>query len=240
MTWQAKTITGGGGSGVSSWRVVGLWAVVLVCCVAGCGEVPPDPGVLTLQWAAGPALTCQEAGLETVEVALMRKGKAVFSRMYPCQEGAAYLDGLEAGRYELRLTGRDAQGTETFGGVAQDVRVGAGGETWLGEVAMSALPGVVTLRWFFDDGRMCAHNQVEWVWVQVYNEAYYDVGRHRFVCDWGEAELGELQSGHYIVEIRGEDGQGQRSMASVVGLEVTRGGRAEVEVALAGVKGVQR
>ena len=209
--------------------MIRTWMTLLA--LGGCTTVvyedqPAETGDLEVTWRVG-VTNCIEAGLD--EVALMLDGEEVAS--FACTDGYGAVERLPAGRYAVRLVGRDANGWARYDATPGTVRVEADVATAVPMVVLGALPGDIVVTWYFDNGRMCGANGVADAEVTLFDSEYV-VDSRLVPCDSGMLPLEGLRSGAYQVNVMGRDAQGGAVFNGVGGIELDKGDRAELEVML--------
>lgn len=233
MTCGATTTTGE--RAAAPRLLLGSLMLLLTASLAvGCAEDGPTTvGALSLAWTAGPVASCAQTELVRVDVELRKDDRVADRRSFACDDGGAFIDAVEPGRYELVVQGVDSDGLATFEAVLPDVRIDEGSEHDLGLVRLTARPARVQLQWYFANGRLCSQNLVEDVTVTVYDSAYYMIASSTFDCDGGLGELEPLPAGSYELEVVGLATGGQQARARrVVPLVVGRGEDLLVDVSL--------
>ena len=75
------------------WLAIAVAAFGLV----GCAEdsSPTQPGALSLSWAPGPVVSCDEAQLEQVEVQMRIKGTVETMHSFRCDTRSAFIDAVD-------------------------------------------------------------------------------------------------------------------------------------------------
>lgn len=197
---------------------------------AGCGEdvEPLGDGSLELAWEVAPR-GCEDAGVEQIE-ARVTHGQRSYEERFACADGEGRVDGVEAGKYDVRLVGLDADERETFMSDKQRVVVNAEKTSDAPTTRLTAKPVDLEVAWRFDDGRVCGSKGVDEVEVAVYDPAYYELGRANFDCDGGQGTIDDLIAGDYVVEVSAE---GDESVfRGIENTTVKRGEVGEVEVIL--------
>lgn len=198
--------------------------------ISGCGGAEPlGEGVLRTSWQISPR-GCDEAGVETVEVALT--GEEARTETFDCAAGEGEIEGLAPGNYEVALTGLDKDEHPIFASETAAVTVRADVIAEAPHLRLTALPSQVSVGWRFDDGRLCGPNAVERIEVAVFDEADYEVDRVDFACNAGEGVIGDLTAGTYLVEAVAYSADDQATHRGTAEFDVRRGDEAVVDLVL--------
>ena len=180
--------------------VRGMALGALGSALLSCGE-PVEPfgeGALELSWEVSP-MGCAASEVELVEIELTNARRS-YVESYPCARGAAALEALAPGSYELILRGFDPGGANTFESGTRAVTIRPERVEVLTPLPLNARPAELEVVWRFENGRVCGANGVERVEVAVYDEAFYEMARQDFDCNRGSGIIGELFAGDYIVQ----------------------------------------
>lgn len=229
----ARTTSAGVRRAVSTTAIFAV-AVFGLLAATGCDDGSTEaPGAVSLQWSAGPLSACSDANLDRVEVHFKHGDQIAALHAFGCDDGGAFIDAVEPGRYDIAVRGIDEIGVYTFESVLEGVRVEPGERLDLGMVRMAARHAEVAVQWFFSNGRLCAQNHVDRVAVTIYDDAYYEVGAATFPCETGTGVLEPLPAGRYTLDLLGLTVGDDTSFArGVTEVELGRGDDALVEISL--------
>jgi len=201
-----------------------LTALALFVAAAGtlgCGGGSKPPGSLTVGWYIGAA-SCEEAGLESVDVELYyAQSEDLFDvqAKVACGAGQTTFETVDPGLYDVRVLGYPAgAGAEltpadaTFEGTAAEVEVLSGEEVRVpGDIRLSGRKGAIYVSWRFADGDMCAVNGVTTVEITVYDAGRNEDAWLQVACDMSdylatlpEEEVADGVRGVYIDELDAE------------------------------------
>ncbi|RDV39006.1 hypothetical protein DV096_00075 [Bradymonadaceae bacterium TMQ3] len=210
--------------------VQGMALATLSSALLSCGE-PVEPfgeGALELGWEISP-MGCTASEVELVEIELTNARRS-YVEGYPCARGAAAMEGIAPGSYELILRGFDAGGANTFESTTRTLTIRPERIEMLTSLALSARPAELEVFWRFDNGRVCGANDVDRVEVAVYDEAFYEMARQGFDCNRGAGIIGDLFAGDYIVRVNAHGAEEVFSGDARVSLK--RGESGQVEAVL--------
>lgn len=213
-----------------SIRYLGVFCSLILLASTGCGD-PVDAlgdGSLSLEWQVSP-LGCDQAGVQDVQVNLYNAYRSYEERFY-CADSSAIISGIEAGTYELEVTGNDRQGQAIFSIKPRKVTVSAEKLNTTNPLLLSAKPAEVEVVWGFENGLVCGGNGVEELEVAFYDELSFEHHRSRVLCDVGSATVGGLVSGDYFIEVSSVGGSDEFSGLET--LYVARGAQVKVRVEL--------
>lgn len=204
--------------------VVGLAAGCVVVKDKNNEGEPPGPGTVDISWQLGPS-GCEVAGVTDVQVDIGGVGGT-----FACADESASLT-VPAGSYELTLTGLDGQAFARYEGVAHNVVVSADRVTTVPTVVLSALPASVSLTWYFENGKLCAANQVDTVEAVLYDQDFA-VDTLDAPCDDGALLIEDVQPGDYVLSVLGRDVGGVVNYGGETPVTLGKGDTLDVEVAL--------
>lgn len=196
----------------------------------GCGD-PVDAlgdGSLSLEWEVNP-LGCEGAGVQDVEVNLYNAYRS-YEERFKCEESSAIVSGIEAGTYEMEVTGHNRDGLAIFSVEARKITVSAEKLNTTPKIRLSATPAEVEVVWGFENGLVCGGNGVAEVEIAFYDDLSFEHHRSRVLCDAGSATIGGLFSGDYFVEVSSVESKEEFSGLETLYLE--RGARLKVRVEL--------
>lgn len=201
--------------------------------IAGCGDdqAALPPGSVSVNWLVGTS-GCSGLSVDTVAV-LIEGGELSGTnvRTYPCSAGEATLSGLAPGVYDLTLRGQDQQGVDRFEGEARNVDVRSGGITSVPTVRLTALPAVIDVTWYFDNGRMCAHNEIETVGITLFQDEY-EVLTGEAPCQDAAMTIDQVPANTYVIDLVARDASGNIQFNGQESLVVERGDQTAIEVRL--------
>lgn len=207
-------------------------AVPLTLLVAGCGEIEPlGEGQLSLTWQVSPT-GCDEAGVDVVELRL--SGPDTLVERYACTRGGLHLANVDAGLYELELSGHDSNGKAIFEAEPRPVTVESGRTATVGTMRLVAKPAAADVGWVFSNGRVCGANGVNHIVVAIFDDQDYEVARERFPCDSGRGRISGLRAGAYLVEATGLT-ESTATWRGTEPLKASRGDELAVEIELTSV-----
>jgi hypothetical protein len=145
---------------------------ILLC--SGCiFSSDPPPGTLEVRWTIGAGVqTCEEAGLDLVEITLEEEGGDLFGPFAAsCESGRSgtySLDDLEEGTYTIVI---DALAGEerVYTGTSQDTYTVESDTTVRTErVVLSPIPASLDVLWRFEDGRQCGFHDVDELVIRAF------------------------------------------------------------------------
>lgn len=196
----------------------------------GCGgDVGPvGAGSLSLEWDVRPR-GCESAGVETVSVQL--DGAERIIETFDCTDGAADIDDLAPGNYELSLIGMNDRRQRIFWAEPSRVTIQGQRVTEVEPVNLTARPAEIDVFWVFDNGRVCGANDVDEVEIALFDKLDYEISRDTYACDEGVAPLTGFAAGTYVVEVTAQIA-GIDAWRGTQGIVVDRGEEAQVEVSL--------
>jgi hypothetical protein len=184
-------------------RVVWL-STVLVC--SGCFFSTDDPqGTVQLRWTIGAGVqTCEEAGLDLVEITLEEEsGDTLGPYTASCEEGRNdlfVLRNVDEGTFTVFI---DAfAGDELFySGRSEDTYTVEGDRTVRTEtIVLSPIPARLHVLWRFEDGRQCGFHDVDLLIVRAFlNNAVAE--ESVTTCAEGEALIDDVLPGTYDVQV---------------------------------------
>jgi hypothetical protein len=208
-------------------------SVLFATCFAGCGGTTESlpPGNISISWLMGSS-GCQLLDIETVVISLESSDSAKnFSETAACDAGSSELEDIEPGSYSLILTGHDAEETTRFQGDAGQIEVRSGGTITVPTVQLSALPSTISVTWYFENGRMCGHNEIETVDITLFDNEHL-LSTEVSPCADGIYILENILSGDYVVDILARDVDGVAQFSGQESIEIDRGDFMEIEVVL--------
>ena len=181
---------------------------ILVC--SGCiFSSDPPPGTLEVRWTIGAGVqTCEEAGLDLVEITLEEEGGDLFGPFATsCESGRSgtySLDDLEEGTYTIVI---DALAGEerVYTGTSQDTYTVESDTTVRTErVVLSPIPASLDVLWRFEDGRQCGFHDVDELVIRAFlNNAVAE--EVTTTCAEGEALIEDVLPGIYDVQVTALD-----------------------------------
>ena len=215
-------------------RTIFFLVIVLgIAASAACGDEGDNlpSGNLAVSWLVGTS-GCDQLGVETVAV-LIEGGELSGTnvRTFQCGETSATISGLPPGIYDLTLRGRDAAGVDRFQGIYRNAEVRSGGTTTVGTIRLTALPATIDVTWYFDNGRMCAHNDVDLIGITLFEDEY-EVLTAQADCALGGMTIDEVPANSYIIDVVARDSDGIIQFNGQEEIEVDRGDIADLEVRL--------
>jgi len=195
---------------------------------AGCAPVANDleTGTLEVSWTVGPD-GCDVAGVTEVGVTL--DGALMGSA--PCEDGSTTLPRIEVGTRSMKLLGLDDEEVERYASDAEQVMILEGKTTVAEEQVLTALTGRVDVTWFFDNGRLCATNEVTDVVISVWEDGYL-AAEKTAPCDDSEASVSGLPGGSYLLDLAALDDDGRTWFVGLGEIDLKKGDRQGVEVRL--------
>ncbi|TDP77573.1 hypothetical protein [Bradymonas sediminis] len=196
----------------------------------GCGD-PVDAlgdGSLQLEWEVNP-LGCEGADIERVQVSL-QSAYQTYEESFRCTDSGAILSGIEAGTYELEVSGNNDVGRPIFSVKPRKVTVSAEKLNTTSMIRLTAKPSEVQVVWGFENGLVCGANGVSKLEIAFYDDQSFEHERFRVSCDAGSATAGDLFAGDYIVEVSSVDSEVKFSGFEEIELE--RGINVDVRVEL--------
>ncbi len=203
-----------------------MWLVMaLTGCVVGSSVVDgtaPD-GTLDLTWAVGSS-GCDEAGVTGVVVTV----GGVEGR-FGCGEEAGTLE-VPPGTYTLEARGLDVEGVDRYAGTTTVTVISE--DTTAAHVVLSALPGGLTVTWFFENGRLCAANGVTDIRTTLFDDQDYVVDEVDSACEEGLVSFEGLEAGAYAAVVVAHGGSGVPMFDGEIDATLEKGDRVEVEVEL--------
>jgi hypothetical protein len=208
------------------------FAILLAGCKADDDgdPAPPPPGSISLAWTIG-AQGCDEAGI--TDVAVLADG--VELAKFPCAGGSGIAEGVTPGSYDVAVRGRDSGNQDRYGAEVGTVSVASDADSPLGNVTLSALPASVSVLWVFDNGMLCAQNNVETVHVRLFDDGDFLGHEGEAACDEGTLVLDDVIGGDWTVDLEGESAVGESNWAGAEGVTVESGMPVEVTVTLSPV-----
>ena len=221
-------------------QVKSLFFLVIVLGMAvstACGDDGENlpAGNLRVNWLVGTS-GCDQLGVETVAV-LIEGGELSGTnvRTFQCGETSATITALPAGIYNLTLRGRDGAGVDRFEGTYRNAEVRSGGTTTVPTIRLTALPATIDVTWYFDNGRMCAHNDIDVIGITLFEDEY-EVLTAQADCALGVITIDEVPANTYIVDVVARDFEGIIQFNGQEEVEVDRGDLADLEVRLLPVR----
>jgi len=185
----------------------------LLAAAAACG---PSRAKVVVIWTFG-GLSCADAGVATIQFDIA--GEVLTPNQFTCAQaqGGADLGNYLLGRYELTVSGFDANGTLTHQ-VTQTLDVRRGGENDFNvdvpQVAASS--GDVTLHWTFDK-KSCSQAGITVVHASVDGQVLTDGNNNPDLpCSSSGVDgttVSPLSPGQHTFDLVGVDGGGQSKYA---------------------------
>lgn len=212
-------------------------AIGLACgSTSGGGEEePPPPGSFQVNWRiTALSLSCEEAGLESVELQLRLDGSLAFDERRPCGDLAATIDDIAPGRYELALVGVDAANKPTYRSETTAVTIEPASTTMVGTIRLEQVPATLQITWSFANTRLCGFNQVRTVEIVVFD---VDLQKHvfprtSFDCNRADPVQAEVRPGTVKVIASGIDATGAPIFAADQQFTVVAGQPKDVHLLL--------
>lgn len=180
------------------------------------GEDPP--GTLVVPFKIGASVDCSVLGVTDVTVDLYKysaagaQGDVIDSEIVACSDGKAEFSGLPSGRYNVRVSGVDAEDfivVDNFDNDPADIaEVTSGTENTADIVTMFPTPAKILVRWQLDGGfGQCTDVPITNFLVETYEKkGLSELLSYNFDCDPEEAPV----MGYNVVldpsrEIAGDD-----------------------------------
>ena len=185
----------------------------------------PQDGQVEVNWLVGSA-GCEASGVTAVEVTL---GSS--SQTFDCEADGGVLT-VPSGTYDVVLQGLDAESVPRYGGDGGTVTVYGGQTTSVPTVVLSSLPASLTVNWRFDNGYLCASNDVQDVEVNLFDEHDVLQGTIQTPCDDGVATLSDMEAGDYDLLVLGRDETGHQNWSARQPVSLLQGDEASVSVSL--------
>ncbi len=192
-----------------------------------------DPGQVEIAWALG-GRSCTEAGIATIEARLVDTGGTVFAEATePCEDGRAVLGPVAPGIYRLIIQGASRDGVITHQGGHEAVTVEEGETARPAKVNLQARGAVVTVVWWFANGRLCSVNGVATVELAVFDDLGREVHLMDYECDpEGPVTLDNVPAGQMDFIGTAKDAAKEPLFRDHERLTTTFGGEARVELVL--------
>jgi hypothetical protein len=217
--------------GEAFWPLAALYLGGAAAQCDDSGKEEP-PGAARVQWRVSP-LGCEHGEVEQVRLWISgptpQPAEGVFA---PCAAQEAQIEGLEMGRYAVMVEGLDASGDVTFQSGVEGFSVSPQTVTVTPTARLSARPAALAVSWFFDNGRLCASNEVTQVVLTVYDDNAFAVQERRDPCELGQSALEALPAGDFYLEALGLDVAGVARFRDLEALTLKRGQEATAEVSL--------
>ena len=176
---------------------------------SGCIFSSSSEGTLEVRWTIGAGVqTCEDAGLDRVEVTLEEEGGDVLGPFgASCEAGRSdvlVLDGVDEGSYTILIDGYAGDELVYTGRSRSSFSVEADSTVRASTVVLSPIPASVDVLWRFEDGRQCGSHDVDEMLVQAFlNNA---VAEEVIIpCAEGEAILEDILPGTYDVQVTALD-----------------------------------
>lgn len=202
---------------------------------SGCIFSSSSEGTLEIRWTIGAGVqTCEDAGLDRVEVTLEEEGGDVLGPFSAsCEDGRSdvfVLQGVDEGDYTILIDGYAGDELVYTGRSRTSFAVEPDSTVRASTVVLSPIPASLDVLWRFEDGRQCGFHDVDEMVVQAFlnNAVAEEVS---IPCAEGEALLEDILPGTYDVQVTALDVTTQDAVfrfteANVV---VEAGGRVEVD-----------
>lgn len=187
-------------------RVI-LLSSMLVC--SGCIFTSDSDGGLELRWTIGAGVqSCEEAGLDLVEITLEEEGGDILGPYTAaCEAGLGDLfvvDGVDEGTYTIIIDGYAGDELVYSGRSQQRYEVEADRMVRAETVVLSPIPATIVVLWRFEDGRQCGFHDVDELIIRAFlNNAIADT--ISTFCAEGEATFEEVLPGSYDVQVTALD-----------------------------------
>lgn len=185
-----------------------LLVLLSILVNSGCIFSSSSEGTLEIRWRIGAGVqTCEEAGLDTVEVTLDQDGDLLGPYSTSCEAGRSgtfVIDGVEEGDYTI-IVDAFAGDELVYTGQSRDtVFVEADATVLANTVVLSPIPASLQVLWRFDDGRQCGFHDVDEMLVEAFlNNAIAE--EVVVLCADGEAILEDVLPGTYDVQVTALD-----------------------------------
>ena len=193
--------------------MVALWILGIASGSIGCGDIEAIPsGSVETTWELRPA-GCRSADVDSVEVWLTPEGRGPTDPIRAersCQTGTLVANGIEPGRYQLRLFGVGADGHVPFAAAPQKVTIFPDETVRAPHALLTARPASLQTTWRFKNGRLCGANGVDRVTVSVYGPEGDIIRSEDFACTQGKALVQHIQPGRHRVEVIAQTGEPTR------------------------------
>ncbi len=195
----------------------------------------PEPGTLELRWTIGAGVqTCEEAGLDVVEIFLEEDGGDLLGPFTTsCEAGRSdsyFLDGLEEGTYTIIIDAL-AGDEPAYTGRSQDAyTVESDTTVRTARIVLSPIPASLDILWRFEDGRQCGFHDVDELIIRAFlNNAVAE--EVETTCAEGEALIEGVLPGTYDVQVTALDALTLEAAYEFTEANVTveAGDRAEVD-----------
>lgn len=180
---------------------------------SGCIFSSSSEGTLEIRWTIGAGVqTCEDAGLDRVEVTLEEEGGdnlGPFSAS--CEDGRSdvfVLDGVDEGDYTILIDGYAGDELVYTGRSRSSFAVEADSTVRASTVVLSPIPASLSVLWRFEDGRQCGFHDVDDMLVQAFlNNAVAE--EVVIPCADGEALVEDILPGTYDVLVTALDAKTQ-------------------------------
>lgn len=215
----------------SRWRTIALAALCIGLLNCGPEVEPFGEAALVLHWDVAP-MGCEAAEVDEIHMVLQNE-RQTYRQRFGCERNPAEVDGVAPGTYDLLLSGRvqgQQDGPAAFGATVSDVLVQPDSRTETDVIDLVAVPGELTVQWAFSSARTCAANAVDAVEIAVFDTAHHEIERIGAFCDEQSTQIGELNSGTYLVRVRASGPH--RDYEGFGDAELDRGDHTEVTVEL--------
>lgn len=176
---------------------------------SGCIFSSSSEGTLEIRWTIGAGVqTCEDAGLDLVEVTLEEEGGDVIGPYSaPCEAGRSdvfVLDGVDEGDYTILIDGYSGEELVYTGRSRSSFAVEADATVRASTVTLSPIPASLDVLWRFEDGRQCGFHDVDDMLVQAFlNNAVAE--EVVIPCADGEALIEDILPGTYDVQVTALD-----------------------------------
>lgn len=182
-------------------RVI-LLSSILAC--SGCIFSSSSEGTLELRWTIGAGVqTCEQAGLDSVEITLEEEGGEVLGPFTTaCEAGRGDLfviDGVDEGTYTITIDGFAGNDLVYTGRSQQSYSVEADRTIRTETVVLSPIPASLDVLWRFEDGRQCGFHDVDQMIITAFlNNSIAE--QVTTTCAEGEAIIEDVLPGAYDVQ----------------------------------------
>jgi hypothetical protein len=175
-------------------RLLASLALTALVAAPACGGEDP-PGSLIVPFKIGANVPCSVLGVTEVTVELFKYsgaselGDAIDTEVVACEEGQAEFMGLQAGRYNIRVSGVDGDEVIVADNFDNDPldngEVTSGAENTADVITMSPTPAKILVRWQLNGGfGMCTDVPITNFRVETYEkEGLSELLTYDFDCD---------------------------------------------------------
>lgn len=217
-----------------------LTAALALTIGAGCGESDKF-GDLVVRYQIGSGVSCDEAGIESLEISLYGESHELTPQRAACHDerGELLFRQIPEDVYDVVVHGLDSNDEPIFEGQERNVTVLEGEESETRTITITVMNPALRVRWRFDNGFQCSTNGVEELQMVLYRESI-NIERDEIVsCDLGEYLIEDLFPGNYDLRVRAIDAEeGEYSFAhDYDDIDLTGGGTDSIVVTLEACQG---